>query len=418
MDSALLKKIIVNQAEYIANFQSGIKREVLSNVNRFIKQPKAIIISGIRRCGKSTFLRQVMDLLKNDYYYFNFEDEKLLDFTVADFAKLHETFIELYGEKRYFFFDEIQNIPQWERFVRRMVDQGSILFVTGSNASLLSRELGTKLTGRHFDIILYPFSFKEFLDFYGYKIGGKDFYLTAKRAKLKKYFQQYLLLGGMPEYLKQKTEESLKRTYTDILYRDIIVRYGLTNEKILRELAFYLLSNTATYFTYNSLKNFLHLGSMNTAKKYVEYLENSYLFFILDRYSPSLKIQQNSPKKIYCIDNGLINKLAFQFSKNQGKFLENVVFLELKRRSKEIFYYKEKRECDFIIRKGISIIGAIQVTKNLNDSNKDREIEGLLEAMECFSLNEGLILTLDEEDEFKFKKYKIKVMPVWQWLLE
>lgn len=303
-----------------------------------------------------------------------------------------------------------------------MQDARCKFFITGSNASLLSKELGTKLTGRTIVTELYPFSFREFLLFKGYTLKKDSLSLTKERALLKKHFNEYLKAGGMPEYLKYNDPVVLRRTYEDILYRDIVVRYGIKEVKALRELSLYFLSNTTTMFTYNSLKKTLNLGSVNTVKSYIEYLENSFLMFTANKFSYSLKKQFVAPKKVCCIDNGLIEAVAFQFSKNIGRFYENLVFLELKRKGgKDIYYYQteDNQEVDFLIKQGNKIATLIQVTESLDeDKVRTREINALNKAMDELKINKSLILTYDTEENIKSVNKTIIVKPIYKWLFE
>ena len=422
MNKSLLKEVILEQKNIMDDIDIGVSRESISQIEKYLKLPHSIIISGIRRSGKSTLLSQIIKKFygKNAVNYLNFEDERLINFELADFNKLYELFIELFGEKKIFFFDEIQNVQNWEAFVRRMQDRKCKFFITGSNASLLSKELGTKLTGRSVTVELFPFSFKEFLSFKGYKFVQSKLLLTQERGEIKKYFNEYIKKGSMPEYLKYKDTIVLKKVYEDILYRDIVARYEIKEIKTLRELSLYLLSNIGNLFSYNKLKAFFKLGSMNTIKSYIGYLEDSFLFFTVKVFSYSLKKQMVSPQKIYCIDNGLINTIAFRFSKDKGKFLENLVFGELKRRGKEVYYYKTKNnlEVDFLIKEGLKIDTLIQVTQTLSgDKTREREIKALVLAMDELKLKKGLILTEDEEEEIKVKGKTITVRPVYKWLL-
>lgn len=421
MDKTLLKEIILEQTKVIQKVDLGVEREKLSVIKKAIKLPHAIIIAGIRRVGKSTLLRQIMkSFYGNNCYYFNFEDERLLNFEIKDFNNLYELLIEIFGEKKVFFFDEIQNVNGWENFVRRMQDRNFKFFITGSNASLLSKELGAKLTGRHIPQTLYPFSFKEFLDFKGYEFTKENLCQTVERAKIKKFFNEYLKKGGMPEFLKYKDKEVLKKVYEDILYRDIVARYEIKETKILRELALYFLTNLAGLVSYNKLKNFLKLGSVNTIKSYTDYLENSFLIFTVNLFSYSLKRQFVAPKKIYCVDNGLADSVSFRFSKDRGKFLENLVFLELKRRGEEVYYYKTENnlEVDFVLTKGRKIKEAIQVSQGLaNQKIKDREIKALIQTLKEVKLKQGLILTDDEEEVLNVENKKIIIYPIYKWLL-
>lgn len=420
MQKTLLKEIILEQEQNRQALDLGIERGVLGFISKHIPLPHAIVISGIRRCGKSTLLNQIINkFYKKGAYYFNFEDERLVDFGVEDFNILYEILLELYGERKIFFFDEIQNVPKWEVFVRRMQDRGCKFFITGSNASLLSRELGTKLTGRSLNIELYPFSFAEYLIFMGSKVYKESLSYTTERAIIKKHFSEYLRHGGMPEYLKYKDPTLLKRVYEDILYRDIVARYDIKQVKVLRELGLYLLSNIGGLFSYNNLKKVLGVGSMNSIKSYVDFLENSFLMFLVNRFSYSLKQQFVAGKKIYCVDNGLVESVAFQFSKNKGKFLENLVFLELKRKFPELYYYKTSNnlEVDFLVKSGRKDFRLIQVTDNLeSDKLRQREINSLERAMDELKLKEALILTEDNEEEIKLKGKIVTVKPIYKWL--
>jgi len=422
MRKPALKEIILEQGQNRRAAETGTRRAALDLVSGQIVLPHTVVVSGIRRCGKSTLLNQIINNFYNgDGYYFNFEDERLIDFGVEDFNDLYEAFLELYGEKRVFFFDEIQNVPRWEVFVRRMQDKGFKFFVTGSNASLLSREMGTKLTGRSVSTELYPFSFKEFLQFRGYRLPQNGLSFTAERARIKKYFSDYLKNGGMPEYLKYPDPGLLKRIYEDILYRDIVARYDIKQVKVLRELGLYLLSNLGGAFSYNNLKKVLGLGSMNTVKSYTDFLENSFLICQVNRFSFSLKKQFVAPKKVYCIDNGLAESIAFQFSRNKGKFLENLVFLELRKQFQEIYYYRTSNdlEVDFLAKSGRNDLKLFQVTDNMsNEKIRQREMSSLVRAMDELKLKKALILTDDSEEEIKLKGKVITVKPIYRWILE
>lgn len=415
MNKTELKEIILDQNKKQKIEDNLIERDTFAKIESYVKNDFIIVISGIRRCGKSTLLSQIKD--KYPGYYLNFDDERLMNFQLSDFQLLYETFIEVYGEKNIFYFDEIQNVSGWERFARRLHDEKKKVFVSGSNASMLSRELGTRLTGRHLEVNLYPFSFREFLKFNSFILNKNSVYLTSTRAMIKRLFDNYLVDGGFPEYLKDKNKDYLKILYENIIYRDIIVRYNLSNEKNLKELVYLAVNSISKEISFNSIKKTLNLGSSTTVKDYFDYLENSFLVFLVPKFDYSLKKQIYSNKKVYVIDNGLAMYLGFRISNDNGKLLENLVFLELKRRKEEIYYYADKNECDFVLRKGINITQAIQVCYDFNEENKQREINGLMEALNKFKLKEGFILTYDQGDEFKIGNKRIKVMPVWKWLL-
>ena len=413
MERTELKQIVIDQNKQPVKDEL-IDRDIFKLAEEYSRTSFIVIISGVRRSGKSTLLYQ---LRKHSLgYYLNFDDDRLNKFRLEDFQLLYEIFIELYGEKEHFYFDEIQNIPEWERFVRRLHDLKKKVFVTGSNASMLSRELGTRLTGRHLNLVLFPFSFNEFLKFKNINSGNR-ISTTEQKALLLRAFNEYLIKGGMPEYLKTDNAEYLKLMYDNILYRDIIVRYHLPNERALKDIVNLAANSIAKEISFNSLKKAAGLGSSTTVKDYFDYLENSFLIFLAPRFDYSLRKQMYANKKVYLIDSALAVHLGYRTSKDSGRLLENVVFLELKRRKKEIYYSADKRECDFVIKEGIKIAEAIQVCYELTNENKQRELEGLEEAMSKFKLKEGLILTKSQEDSFEIKGRKIKVKPVWSWLL-
>lgn len=378
-----------------------------------------IVISGIRRCGKSTLLHEIRESNNEKDYVLNFDDERLIHFTVDDFQKLFEIFIELFGEQSTFYFDEIQNVKGWERFVRRLYDSGNKVYITGSNASMLSRELGTHLTGRYYQFELYPFSFKEFLALKDVKYSKNSFFTTNGKALLKNKFNDFFSKGGFPDYLQNENKQYLKSLYESILYRDVMVRNNLTKEKEILELVYYLASNVSKLVTYNSLKKVISVQNATTIKKYLEYLQNSYLIFLINKYDFSLKKQLQNPKKAYLIDNALSNELGFHSSEDRGRLLENMVFIELKRRGKNIYYHKQKQECDFVLREKNKIVNAIQVSWSLyEEKTRKREINGLIEAMNLYNLKSGLILTENEEETIRDDGLVIHIRPVWQWLLD
>ena len=413
-----LKDVLIEQRERFLKKPIGVRREALDYVKNKLRLPHVVVITGFRRTGKSTLLRQIANLIYSDrdFYYIDFEDERLIDYDASKFNDIYETLIEVYGKKKVLLIDEIQNIDKFETFVRRLNDSGIKLYITGSNASLLSREYGTRLTGRHINILVSPFSFKEFLLFNNYKPEKSDIYVTEKRAKVKQLFNIYLEKGGMPEYLKFDDEEILFRTYEDTIIKDIAVRYSVNNLKSLRELYRYLVTTFSQKFSYNSLKKITNISSVNTIIKYISYLEETYFIQSINKFDFSLKKQMINDKKIYIIDNGFIPLISLKTTKDKGWLLENLVSNVLSKRN-EVFFFDGKKECDFLIREGSKIKEAIQVSYQINEMNKDREIKGLLEAMETYKLKEGLLLTYDQEDTIKINRKTIRIMPVWKWLL-
>jgi predicted AAA+ superfamily ATPase len=416
MEHEKIKQLLLEQSQPLKDTHI-IPREISDNINKFTETPFILIISGIRRSGKSTLLAQIRSDNPTDSYYVNFDDERFVQFSVNDFQSLYETLIELFGTKNIFLFDEIQNIKGWERFIRRLHDERKKIYITGSNASMLSRELGTHLTGRYISFSLYPFSFKEFLRFKHHSHPNLQRLTTEQKSLLKKLFNEYLEKGGLPEYLQTDKKEYLKILYENILYRDIITRYNLPNERTIKEVVYFAVSNIGKEISFNSLRKLTGLTSATTIKEYFEYLENSYLTFLVPRYNPSLKKQIYYNKKIYFIDTAIAKILGFRTSNDTGRMLENLVFLQLKRENKEIFFHKEKYECDFLIRNGASIVEALQVTQNLSE-NREREIQGLLEALNQYNLSQGFILTTDHEEIIHRNGKKIIIQPIWKWLLQ
>ena len=430
MEKNKLKQLIIEHKDRFLSSENLVKRENQEIIKSYIKQKETIIITGVRRSGKSSLMRLISNDIIKEYdvpldniLYLNFEDERFIDFSHNDFEPLYETFIELYHPhgKKYIFLDEIQNIKGWERWVNRLYEFEDIkIFITGSNATLLSSEIATALTGRNRQLTCYPFSFREFLTLRGYKFNQKDVYLREKRVRIKNLFKEYIELGGFPEVLKNKDNTLLEQYLKDIVYRDIIARYNIRNVKEIRELILFLSSNISTTHSYKNLKELIDVKSLNTVKNYLEILENVYLFFCIDLFDFSIKRQIYNPSKIYSIDSALSSSVAFRFSQDSGHIYENFVFVELLRRNKEIFYWKSKRgkEVDFLIKKGLKIEEAVQVSITLAEyRTKQREVDGLLDASRELNVKNLLIITEDEEGEEKIGKTKIRVIPLWKWLL-
>ncbi len=394
-----LKKAVLKQQDDLKRDLGIIRDPEVKLLPKF-----ATIISGIRRCGKSTLARQYLKDIKT-IYYVHFEDINLTGFELEDFLKLEDIFKEVAGKEGTYFFDEIQNIQGWERYVRQLVDKDEKVIITGSNATMLSKELGTKLTGRHITKELYPFSYTEFL-----KLREQQHNIAL--------FEEYLKKGGFPEYLKSDDPEILKNLFLDIFYRDIMQRNELRNETAIKTLLHYAISNIGKETSYNKLKTLIGVGSANTISQFIDHFEQAYLLFAIRKFDYSIKKQIIAPKKLYCVDNAIIGQNAFSFSENKGRILENTVFIQLRREDRDIYYHKGKYECDFLVKNGNTITQAIQVCYELNLDNKKREINGILEALETHQLKEGLLLTFDQEDLIKMEGKNIHIIPVWKWLLE
>lgn len=388
---SLLSEIVNEQSKSVSG-KKWTKREI-----DIPSAPKRIvIISGVRRCGKSTLIKQ--KLLKKNALYINFEDPRLIDFTVEDFAQLEKIAAE--SGKTRLLLDEIQNIEKWELFARMAVEKGFHIYITGSNASMLSRELGTKLTGRYKQIELFPFSYGEFLSFNNLKRGPES-------------FDQYFSSGGFPEYLEEKDDDYLRTLLRDIITRDIAVRRNIINENQLIRLAVHLLSNIGKEFSYNSLSKILEIKSVRTVIDYCDYLKESYVTDFIPQYSTSIKKQLVNPRKSYSIDPGLARANSISFSRDLGRRLENFVYNKLRRQNKEIYYYRATgAECDFLVKQDEQIRLAVQSCWEVNDENMKREINGIKNALTETGAEEGYIITHNQEDKLE----GIKLIPAWKWM--
>lgn len=420
-----LKSIILEQHETLHIKQSSITRHLLRDLEALehLKE-HAIIVSGIRRCGKSTLLKQIYHQYHlNNAFFLSFEDERLVGLDATMLNQLHQTLIELFGDQKTFFFDEIQVIPGWEIFVRRMQDLGYKFYLSGSNASLLKGHASHKLTGRHITLRLFPYSFQEYLAYCHPQLDTSDrgLHHTKTRAQLQSAFTQTMRYGGMPGYWKYRSTEIVTQIYQDILFRDIIGQHQIREQRALRELGLYFLSNIGSQLSLTSLQKTLNLGSINTIKSFMSYFEDAYLFSFLPRYDYALKTRILTGKKVYCQDTGFITHLAFQFSENFGKILENMVYIELLRRKKELYSYQTRNrlEVDFAIQEGTKITELIQVAYNLNqEKTRKREIAALEKAMQETQLNTGTILTFSEHADIKTDwGGSIAIRAIVPWLL-
>jgi uncharacterized protein len=414
-----IKAMLLEQQQVFWQAEIGVEREQLGEIERALPLPHAVVISGLRRVGKSTLLAQFAHRFGEDlFYYVNFEDDRFLGFQAEDASDLYQSLVELFGERKVFIIDEVQNVTGWEHFVRRFMDQGIKFFITGSNASLLSRELGTRLTGRYVPVELFPFSFVEFLRFKGYVIPDLTRMTTVETAHLQQGLNEYLHMGGIPEPLKYPELPLLRMLYDDILYRDIATRYRIEEVRALKELAFYLMSNPTSQVSFNKLKEQFRLGSVNTIKNYIKYLENSWLIFTMNVYDYSVKRQQIAAKKVYSIDTGLVNAIGFSFSPNTGKLMENAAFLALRRKTHEIYYYTTSAgyEVDFYLPESGQLV---QVAQNMeNPATREREIRALADAMKTLDLSSGLILADSNTETITRNGITITIRSLAEWLLE
>ncbi|HKL34098.1 MAG TPA: ATP-binding protein [Tangfeifania sp.] len=416
MNKDRLQEILLDQKEIFNQKRNLIQRQI--ELDKFINTSLVVIISGVRRCGKSSLLyliKENMKLKEADYCYFNFDDERIIP-DIEILEQIYNLHLELYGVEPVLFLDEIQNVDGWEKFVNRIYEKGLKIFISGSNANLLSSEISTALTGRNRVIELFPFSFPEYLLFTGESYNVKK--ITSKnKALLSKSFHKYLEFGGFPLVVKENDLEIINGYFQDILYRDIVSRFKLSQVDEIKQIGLYFASNIGKIFSYATLQKISGVKSSSSIKNYLSYYEQSYLFFYLRKFDYSVKKQIMNPKKVYTIDTAISNRLGFRFSENKGRILENLIFIELRRRGKEVFYFSGKNECDFLTKKGLQIDEAIQVVWHINKLNIQREIKGLEEAMKEYDLPHGTLITAETENAELVSNKNIKVVPAWKWLL-
>jgi len=422
-----LKALVIAQKEDIAAL---FKREKIINrtidaakVKNFLSQPNVLAILGIRRCGKSIFTWLLLNGEK--FGYINFFDERLIDLKADELNQVIQAFYELYGtDVTYFVFDEIQKVPNWERFISRLRTANKIV-ITGSNSDLLRGDLATFLTGRHIDVTLLPFGFKEYLATKNIALNQNWIYSTNSVASVKKALSEFIETGGFPEVEKFGTI-MLSEIYRDIIENDIIGHHKIRKTQNIRELAKYLISSSAKEITFNKLTTALEIKTPHTIAKYPAYIQDAYLIFLLERFSYKLKEQFRAPKKVYCIDTGLANTIAFKLSKEPGRLMENVVFIELLRRKLyfnpdwELYYWKDYagREIDFIIKNRDSIKQLIQVTY-ASEKNEitQRALESFRVGASELKCDDMLVITWDHEGTALVNDKTVVFIPLWKWLL-
>jgi predicted AAA+ superfamily ATPase len=395
-----------------------------------IDTQKIITLVGVRRCGKTSILYDTINQLsahriKTKILFLNFEDERL-DLHVDELDLILQSFRELYPEQNlgecYLFFDEIQNITGWEKFVRRVYDSVSKnLFITGSNSKLLSSDIATGLRGRTLVFEVYPLSFGEYLSFKEIDI---DLYSSKSLAHIQNALASFLEDGGFPETLqleKPYKNQTLQEYFNVLVYKDLAERYGITNTVALKYFLKRIMASSTKQISINKIYNELKSAGIkigkNTLYDFLEYVQNIFLSLTLHRYDKSIVNKELGEKKIYSIDIGLNNAVEYKFSSNVGKSLENAVFLELRRRYDELFYFRQNEsECDFIVHENGTILQAIQVTYDMSDeTTKVREIKGLIAACKYFNLTKGVIITYGSEEEIVQESIQVSVLPFYRW---
>lgn len=408
----------------------GIERtNYLNRLSDLAREGMAVTIVGPRRSGKSTIMYQLIKRLidggvpRENTLHVNFEDPRFYGELNPQFmSKLFDAYMMILRPKGkvYIFLDEVQNVAGWERFVRFLVDQQRhAIYITGSSSSLLSKELGTLLTGRHLDLTIYPLSFSEFLFFKGIKLDNQ-LDLLSQKTKIRRLVGEYMRWGGFPAAVLGKNKQEILLNYMgDILSRDIVERYNIKKVNNLKTLSKYYMTNCASLISFNSIKGFINMP-VDTVERYSEYLNNAFLFFYLKRFSYSLKEQEKNLRKVFCIDSGLRNAVSMGFSEDRGKVLENIVFLNFLQKGNEVYYWKDKQgyEVDFIVVEGGKVTGVYQVSYSVREARtKTRETNALIRALICFDLKEGTIITENQEMEETLKGFRIRYMPVWKFLL-
>lgn len=391
--------VIDSQRDAFLKQESGFTREALSSIP--VADSFATLITGIRRCGKSTLLLQLLRKKYQDAIYLNFDDIRLSGFSTDDMTRLYR---EIERRKiRVLFFDEIQIIAGWEKLISQLLRESFKVFISGSNASMLSVELGTHLTGRHLPMELFPFSYSEFIKF-------------KNLDNSEKSVLDYLKTGGLPEYLKTGMPQILNSLVDDILIRDIAVRHSIRDVSSLRQLAAFLIKNIGNTVSANKLTGMFEIKSPATFLEHFSYLKDTYLLDFIPIFSHSLKVQARNPKKVYVMDMGLYTENSVSTSDNLGHRFENLVFLHLRKKYRHIFYYKDKAECDFIALDMNKVIEVVQVCLIVTSENFEREYNGLLSAMLKLQIKQGSIITLNQSDTFRKGELTIKLVPAHEYL--
>ena len=413
-------------------YEPGIPRRRIELLKEYLTARQVISIVGVRRCGKSTLLRQAINYLiqekgvqaknilflnlENPYFTPHRRDVRNLERIYADYLKLADP-----RGKIYVFLDELQYFTDWQVFVKSKYESGNIKFiVTGSNSQLLSSDLITLLSGRTLPLPLFPFDFHEYLLASGEGLVS-DIQAVRNRHRLRKRCDEYLAGGGFPEVVLMESrrlkKEILANYARNILYQDIVPRFELKKPYEVEKLFFYLVSNMGSLLTFNKLAHLMDLSD-KTVKDYISFFEDAFLLYTVDRYDFSLKKQLRGPKKIYCVDNGLSASVAFSFSKNLGRYLENMVFGTFVRNEQRVYYYKTRNglEVDFFCPDIGGARQLIQVCADMQDEKtRKREIRALLRAADELDMDDGIIVTMDEEKEIMEDGKAIRITPAWKY---
>lgn len=389
-------------------------RKHIQDIAPFLESSVPKLITGPRRAGKSVYAMQILS--DKNYAYLNFDDTLLLG--AFDEGSVMQALAEVYPGYEYLLLDEVQNLHSWDAWVAKLYRRGVNLVITGSNANLLSSEMATLLTGRYLEIKILPFSMEETLNYRGAPINAE---LPDERARLALEMDDYLKKGGYPEIVKNREIEQayLSAMFDSIILKDVAQRHKIRKITELYDLADYLISNYSNPLSYNEIAEELSLGSVTTVKKFCGYLAEPYLFFYLPRYDNKLKEMKKAPRKVYVIDNGFIYTRSFELSSNNGRQLENMVFIELLRRGfdlkKSLFYYRTSndKEVDFVTRDGRKVTSLIQVSYDISKTKtRERELDALVKASEELKCDNLLLITWDQNEEVNYKGKMISILSV------
>jgi len=409
----IFKKIIVERQEWLKNIRL-IKREIT------FENEANYAFTGLRRAGKSYYLYQIIQekFSKENYerlLFINFEDERLMELTHHDLQYILDAYFELFEWMPIIFLDEIQNVPHWQKFVRRLADEGRRIFVTGSNAEMLSHEIASTLGGRFINKEILPLSFREYLSFKELSLTSKTKY-SSERYKIIKEYEEYLHFGGFPELLQMNDKrEFLSSVYQKLFYGDLIARYKVSNVVTLKLMVKKLAESVNNETSINRIKNLIKSTGVsignNTLFDYLNYLESSFLIASITNFHNKFT-EKETNKKYYFLDNGILGLFLID---QPTKLLENQIYIELRRRGEHPYFLKRKTEVDFYIpEKGM----LIQVSYSIkNPETLEREVIGLRSAMKAFGITNSWIITYDETKELEVQEGIINVVPAWQWLL-
>lgn len=394
IDEETLQNVAAKQAEIESRRDTGLPRPL--SVNESTLDSHALVLTGVRRCGKSTLMSQRIRRNAGDWFYLKFDSPQLVDMELGDSDALDRVIAR--SGARNLYFDEMHELDGWELYVLQKLDEGFRVCVTGSNASLLKGERATKLTGRHISRELFPFSFKEYCEYL-----GKPHDWTE--------IDGYLKNGGFPRFLATRDESILFELFDDIMYRDVVAKHGIREMGAVQRLAAYLIENPGCRFSATRMLKSLNVSVASTVINWCDWFEDAYLFFFVPKYSDSVRAQLVNPRKVYSIDTGLVNVVSRRIVFNDALCFENMVFLALRRKYRDIFYFDDGGECDFVCMEHHLPRVAVQACVKLTKEDSGREKEGLAAAMRRFSFNEGFIVTKSQREDIKVDEGVIHVVP-------